>query len=149
MASFTAEVDEWVRQTQQRMDGVLRESSKRVINEMQTPRGKGGNMPVDTGFLRNSLQVSTSAPIPANQANPYSAPGSAPEWGATQVTATISGLEIGTTLYATYGAAYAAPVEYGSRGKAGAAFVRTAAAKWPQIVNQVAAELRTRVSRRS
>lgn len=148
MANFTAEVDQWVRETQQRMDAVLRMSIQRTITAMQVPQGKGGNLPVDTGFLRNSLNVTTGSPVPATQSNPYASPNSV-NWSTSSVTATISGLHIGTTLYATYAANYALHVEYGANGRAGTAFVRTAAAKWPQIVNQAAAELRQRVLSRT
>lgn len=139
--SFSAQVDEWVRQTDERIEAVVKQSAQDVIEIMQTPVGKGGNMPVDTGFLRASLQVSLHQPFPANLPNP----GIARDWNQSETIMAIAGFELGGTLYATYTANYAGYVEYGAQGRPGRAFVRLAAQQWPRIVNQNAVELRRRV----
>lgn len=142
-SSFSAQVSAWVAATQQRSTAVFRESAERVIEQMQTPVAAGGNMPVDTGFLRASLQASTSQPQPIN-------PGAAPAEGSTHTysagvaSLVITGAELGQTVFATYTAAYAAEQEYGARGREGRGFVRLAAQQWPQIVSRVSAELQSR-----
>lgn len=103
--------------------------------------GGGGNMPVDTGFLRASLMASTTMPKPR---------GGAPEDGKTysfdpaQVALVIAGSEIGDTIFAVYGANYARAVEYGHNGAPARGFVRLAAQQWQSIVAAVAAEARAR-----
>lgn len=144
MRSFSAQVDEWVRQTEQRTTAVFRESAQRVIADMQTPVSAGGNMPVDTGFLRASLQVAiNAAPAPVARPNPG---GGLHAYSDGSVAATIGGAEIGDLITASYGAAYARAIEYGSEGRAPRAFVRSAAQKWPSIVAAVASELKGRVA---
>lgn len=173
--SFAAQVDAWVRETEERLTAVWKESAQRVIAIMQEPgysvasvkiaigkgigaRGRGknraalqgpirpafgtGNLPVDTGFLRASLMASTDGPIPMARQRPE---GQATfDYADGQVTLTIAGAELGQTIYATYGAAYAAAVEYGSRGRQGRGFVRLAALQWQQVVTEVTAELQGR-----
>lgn len=115
-------------------------SKKLVAGPIGDPGG-GGNMPVDTGFLRASLMASTKMPKPR---------GGAPEEGKTysfdegQVALVIAGAEIGDTLYAVYGANYARAVEYGHNGAPDRGFVRLAAQQWQGIVAEVAAEARSR-----
>ncbi|RDC66550.1 hypothetical protein HME9302_00001 [Alteripontixanthobacter maritimus] len=38
---------------------VAKQSIQDVVKQAQTPVGKGGDMPVDKGFLRNSLVTSS------------------------------------------------------------------------------------------
>lgn len=141
---FSAQVDAWIRQSEQRFEAVFRESAQRVIAEMQKPVGAGGNMPVDTGFLRASLLATTGSP-------PQIRKDHVPEKGASylgddaagQVALVIAGAGIGQTIYACYTAAYAAFVEYGTSKMAGRGFVRLAAQRWQQIVDQVVSEVRS------
>ncbi|WP_290497628.1 hypothetical protein [Hyphomonas sp. UBA4494] len=140
--NFSATVDQWVRETKERMEAVFKESAQRVISDMQEPVGAGGNMPVDTGFLRASLRASVNEPSMSFTFRPDE--GGAYRYEATQVALTIAGADLGDTIYAVYSANYAHHVEYGAQGRAPRAFVRLAAQKWPQIVNQVALEARSR-----
>ncbi len=136
--SFSAQVDKWVLQTQDRMERVAKESIKRVVKEMQKPVAQGGNMPVDTGFLRASLQSGLNA-------KPNLAPEGRSQGGAEEeVELTIAQMKIGDTYHAAYGANYAAAVEFGGGGRQPRAFVRSAAKKWGQIVKQVAKEAQAR-----
>lgn len=139
--SFSAQIDEWIAETEERIEATIKQSAQTVIERMQLPVGKGGNMPVDTGFLRASLQASIHQPYPANIANP----GVPKDWNQSETIMAIANLELGGTIYATYTAEYAGHVEYGARGRPGRGFVRLAAQQWPQIVNQTAVELRNRV----
>ena len=143
--SFAAQVDAWVKKTKQRTEAVFKESAQRVISDMQTPVGAGGNMPIDTGFLRASLQTTLNAPtakITYRQSDaPVTFDTSAPAL-------TIAGAKLGDTVYAVYGANYAPYVEYGTGGRAGRGFVRLAAQRWPEIVSQAATEARGRAQSR-
>ncbi|CAL8972861.1 hypothetical protein RHODGE_RHODGE_01025 [Rhodoplanes serenus] len=140
--NFAAEVSAWVRETEARMTAVFRQSAQEVIEEMQTPVGEGGRMPVDTGFLRSSLQVSLNAdPVPATRENPGGIHG-APD----AASLVIGGAELGDRIVASYSANYARHVEYGARGRPPRGFVRGAAQQWQSIVRRVAQRLKDRVA---
>lgn len=146
--SFDAAVDEWVKKSERRIDTVFKESAQEVISEMQevgpsvaNPDSFGtGNLPVDTGFLRASLQAGLNSPPTAMvfRPPPEQKPGAAP-YDPEPVSLTIQGAKPGDTVYATYGAVYAARMEakYG--------FVRLAAQNWQPIVKRVAKRVRDRV----
>jgi len=51
---FFGRVSNWAKKAKDRRDAVLKQAVQDMTNDMQTPRAKGGRMPVDTGFLRNS-----------------------------------------------------------------------------------------------
>lgn len=59
MATYKfAGLDEWVLKTEARTLAVIRSSIQEVCEIAQTPKAQGGNMPVDTGTLRNSFMSS-------------------------------------------------------------------------------------------
>ena len=118
--SFTADLRSFSEKAQRRARDVARQSIQDVIEDAQTPKAKGGRMPVDTGFLRNSLVSG----IDRN----YGAP--SPE----SYVLTIAGLEIGDTAHFAWTAEYAMAQELGTSKMAGNHFAGVAAAKWPQIV---------------
>lgn len=53
-----ATLDRWAAATEARMDAIVGGATERVISEAQKPRSEGGNMPVITSFLRNSVKSS-------------------------------------------------------------------------------------------
>jgi hypothetical protein len=140
--SFQASMDDWVKETNQRMTAVFREASQRVA--LTAAR----NVPVDTGFARASVRASLSG-------MPSIVKGSKGEKGQVygedfgQVSAVIAHAEIGDTIYVGWTASYILPLEYGHSKQAPAGFVRLAAAQWQVIVDQVTAEARVRVVGRS
>lgn len=135
---FSAQVDAWVRQTQERMEAVFKTSASEVIEAMQTPVGGGGNMPVDTGFLRASLVVSINTDLPpASRKNPGGQGFAVPP-----VDMVIAGVALGDTIVAGYTANYAGHVNYGTSRMAPRQFVERAAQQWPTIVGSVTARLR-------
>ena len=140
--AFKAKVDAWVGKTKERVRAVYRESTQRVIADMQTPRGAGGNLRVDTGFLRASLVATTSLSLPT-QRNKPDGPGAFSYDGA-QVSLVIAGADITGPITAVYTASYARPREYGARGQPGDRWVALSAQKWPQIVDQVVIEAKAR-----
>lgn len=139
--SFSAQVAAFAEKVEGAVEGVFKASVQDVVNEMQTPRGAGGRMRVDTGFLRASLLASTSAMPSINpQARP--AEGGAYTFNFGQIEAVIAGADAGDTLYFGYTAAYAGHREYGANGQPPDAFVRSAAQNWPIIVDRNAMRLK-------
>lgn len=53
--SFKADIDAFIRKSEDLTLAVVKDAAKAVHDEAQTPVAKGGNMRVDTGFLRNSM----------------------------------------------------------------------------------------------
>lgn len=134
-STFTAEVSSWVRDVQVVHEAVFRQSAQEVVEEMLTPRGAGGNMPVDTGFLRASLMASTAnMPVMREDARPVEGQSYAPS---SAVSLVIAGAELGETIYLGFTAAYARRVNY----LPGYLFVEKAAQNWPAIVARVEVEL--------
>src|SRR5690606_24358320 len=111
--SFSAAVDEWVMKSRARMLAVFKLSTEYVVEDVIS------RTPVDTGFLRASLTVSLDGPLPIR---PDAGP--AREWsGGYQpqpYSLQIAGADLGDTIYASFIASYAAHVEYGAQGRAGA-----------------------------
>lgn len=145
--TFAADIDAWVKETEQRMEAVFKESTQRVIEEVRKPVAKGGNMPVDTGFLRNSLMASTDGPTPID-ANAKPAAGASYDKTSDAlsgpVSLVIASARLGQTIWACFTASYAGYMEYGTSKFAGYGFVRLAAQRWPRIVDQVVKELKER-----
>ena len=134
--TMAAQFDLWTLQTRQRANAVFREAAEDFVEIMQTvgpnaadpSAGKGGALPVVTGFLRASLQASTSSSPLATRENPN--PKASYGYDSGPISLVILGTEIGQTLYIGYSARYAGYVEnrYG--------FVRIAAMQWPELVRK-------------
>lgn len=140
--SFKAQVDGWVGETKGRMGAVHRESAQRIVSIMQTPRAAGGNLRVDTGFLRASLVATTSLALPMQRDKPDGPASFSYDGG--QVNLVIAGADIKDPITAVYTADYARPREYGARGQPGDRWVALAAQQWPRVVNEVVAEAKAR-----
>lgn len=139
--SFSTAVAGWAEKVEGAVEAVFKESVQDLAVEVQKPVSEGGRLRVDTGFLRASLLASTSAmPGIVRGSKPADGASYAPDFG--QIEAVIAGSEIGDTIYLGFTAGYAGAREYGARGQAPDAFVRTAAQRWPQIVDAKAAELK-------
>lgn len=138
MASFSAQVDSWVRKSEKRLEAVVKESAQRVAVEVKR------RTPVDTGFLRNSLLASTSS-MPLIDRNARPGAGGSFADDSSQIALVIAGAPLGKPIYLGFVASYAAHVEYGARGRAGAAMVRLTAQSWDRIVQSVVAEAKLRI----
>lgn len=137
--NFAASVDDWVRQTEQRMTAVFRESTQRVASLASN------GVPVDTGFARASVRASTESMPPIDPGAKGDEGGAYP-FDLGNVTLVIAGAELGQTIYIGWTAAYMLPLEFGHSKQAPAGFVRLAAAQWQVTVDQVTAELKGRSS---
>lgn len=144
MSDFAAQVEDWCKDSETLLSAVFRESAQRVTNAMTTARGLGGNLPVDTGYLRASIQASKTAPPPINPKSAGNA-GQQYAFNSGPINMVISGAKLGETIFVTATASYASHVEFGTSKQPPALFVTQAAQQWPQIVAQVQNELKGRL----
>jgi hypothetical protein len=146
--SFSAAVGDWVNKSEARLEAVFKGSAQDIISEMNevgpsvaNPDSFGtGNMPVDTGALRASLQAAINSPGTKLTFRPPK--GSSIAYDPSPVALVIAGAKLGEAIYATYGQEYgpAMEVRYG--------FVRLAAQNWQGIVTRNARLARQRVQSR-
>ena len=115
-----AQLDQWTKKTERRIDAVLKDATQTVISVAQTPKSKGGRLPVDTGNLRNSLQSSVAGGAMGEGKESY-----------IMVAGNMKGGDLATF---TWTAEYAAAVNNGRNGRPGAHFVEGAVDQWPAIV---------------
>ena len=143
--SFGADVGKWATQTKQRMEIIRKEAAQRVVEIMQTPVAKGGNLPLDTGFMRASLQAQIGQGAFTARDNPGGDGSFSYDAGA--VSLVIAGSKLTDTITVAFTANYAIHQEYGARGRPGRAFVRLASQQWGRVVQEVSAEAQTRAAR--
>ena len=132
-SSFAQQVGAFVAKSDARMTAVFRQSAQDVINEAQEPRGRGGNMPIRTGFLRGTGDSALNK-LPVGETKP-------PEgqetfsWDAGAALAVIAQAKLGDTIFFGWSAEYSVYMEsrYG--------FLRLAAQNWPAIVRRNAQRL--------
>ena len=129
MKSFAASLDAFANKTVAQMEAVMKESIQDVVAIAQTPKAAGGRMPVDTGFLRNSLASSINGAFGAPGPDSYEL--------------TIAGMEIGDVARFAWTAEYAMYQELGTSKMHGNHFVGAAAAEWPQVVDRNAARVKS------
>ena len=137
---FGATVSAWCQATEQRLTAVFRESAQRTFEMVLD------ETPVDTGFLKSSFQVSTTLPPP--RADEPQA-GRTYVYDAGPIVLAIAGASLGDCLFGTFSASYSAPVEYGSRGRAGVHMVGRAAQAWQVTVAAVCNDLQAYVAAQS
>ena len=131
VGTFEAQVSAFVAKTKQRVEAVFKASAQEVFSIAQTPVAQGGNMPVDTGFLRNSLVAGLN--------------GTTSLTGPDSFVLAIASAELGDTIQGGWTANYARYVEYGTRGRPGRRFAGQAAAQWQAIVARQSAALQERI----
>ncbi|CAB4137321.1 hypothetical protein UFOVP317_27 [uncultured Caudovirales phage] len=126
---FIADVERFGRLTVEKMLRVAKQSTDDVVREAQTPVAKGGNMPVDTGVLRNSLVTEVNG-VEAGV-------------GADSFVLGIAQLQLGDVLTVAWTADYAIPRHYMvGVGQGGGLWRDKAAAKWSGIVDKNARAIR-------
>jgi len=134
---FEDEVRAFQVKTMARQTVVLKESAQRVVGEAQTVTGEGGNMRIDTGFLRASGQASVDEITATPVARPvdWAEQSSSEDPTQRDVALVLSGIQLGQTFYFVYAANYARARE----AKDG--FVKLAAQRWTSVVSQVVSEI--------
>lgn len=128
MTTFTAQIKAFADRTQEKIEAVVKQSAQEVFSIAQTPKAQGGRMPVDTGFLRNSLIASLN--------------GSTVGGGADAYVLAVAGAELGDTIFAGWTANYARFMEYGTSKTPANFFMLSAAQQWQAIVARNAALVR-------
>lgn len=128
-AKFKSDIYDWISKVGVRLQGTPKGAIIQLMDDMRRPIAQGGNMPVKTGNLRNSLEIRFNSMPPANKKfdrnNIYTNPRN-------HIINTISKMQLGQKVYLGFRANYAYYMEL----KHG--FVRLAAQNWVTIVtNQV------------
>lgn len=135
MATFSAQVSDWVKDTDKALTMVYRTAIDDMFDEIIRTKPDGGMLPIDTGNLRRSFLASTSS-IPSLRPDVTDFP-------TVDNSLVIAGVEYGETVYAGFQAAYAARQNYGFTGQdslgrsynqAGNYFFDINVEKWPQFV---------------
>jgi hypothetical protein len=142
MTGFTAQIEAWVAASRLFTEAVIKQSTQEVIRLMKVPVSAGGNMPVDTSFLQNSLIGLPGASIPP--IDPTADGSVGPQLGNTAaVEALIASWDLSGPISFGFIAAYAARQNYGFTGtdslgrnynQPGRHFVELAVQQWPQII---------------
>lgn len=132
MASFSAQLDAWTLKAKGRTTAVFKAASQKVGTEANTPKGLGGRLPLDTGFLRGSFAASLEG-MPVGPTRPSEGKPSAEDVGLT-----IARAQLGDTIYMGWTAVYARVQEVRN------GFLESAAQNWPKIVREAAAEAKRR-----
>lgn len=149
MGTFSATIEQWAHEVEGAHLAIAKASIQDLIEMVKTPIAAGGNMPIDTSFLQNSL-TGSNADIPS--LNPAHHPDnmSPITANAGAIEALISGLEAGQVLHFGFTAIYALRQNYGFTGvdslgryynQSGHFFVEHALDQWQEIVNKNAQRL--------
>ena len=120
MSTFTAQIKAFTEKSKEKIEAVVKQSAQEVFSIAQTPKAMGGRMPVDTGFLRNSLVASLN--------------GSTVGGGADAYVMAIAGMDLGDTIFAGWTANYARFMEYGTSKTPANYYMLSAAQQWQAIV---------------
>lgn len=120
MSTFTAQIKAFADKSKEKIEAVVKQSAQEVFSIAQTPKAQGGRMPVDTGFLRNSLIAELNGAKVAGGADAY--------------VLAVAGLELGDVVFAGWTANYARHMEYGTSKTPGNFYMLSAAQQWQQIV---------------
>ena len=135
MVNYTfAQLDQWTKKTEKRIDAVLKDATQSVVAVAQVSREKGGRMPVITGNLRNSLQSSIAGGASGQGEESY-----------IMVAGNMKGGDLATFTWGNSEFPYARPVNNGRNGRPGAHFVEGAVDQWPAIVRASIAKAKARV----
>jgi len=133
---FQAKVDEWVKAVPERVRAVFRESTQRVASDAANA------VPVDTGFARASVQASLES-MPQIDQTARGVKGGVYSLDTNQLSVVIAQAELKDTIYVGWTASYIQYLEYGHSQQAPQGFVRVNAERWPQIVAEVSAQLKS------
>lgn len=126
------------------LGSVGRGKNRKAIQGPVAATGGGGNLPVDTGFLRASLMASASA-MPQIERGKRPVDGKAYAFDFGEIEAVIAGADTSKPLFFGYTAAYANAVHWGLNGQTPRRWVSLAAQKWSQYVDARAAEAKSRL----
>lgn len=138
--SFSAKIQQFRDKVDKRLTFVLQNSFQQVMDTAQTPKGDGGNMPVDFNILRGSLVSYVNGAQAGKGADSY--------------TVAIQGVEWGDEVSSFWTAAYARRMNYGYTGtdslgrtynQAGNFYRENAVAGWQGIVSFMAEQAKRQI----
>ena len=123
--TFADQLAAFADKAQAKMDRAVELAVQALIEEASKPVSAGGNMPVVSGRLRESVKVYINGALAAE--------------GATAALAAARGAEAGDLIEVTWGtpgtrAPYAAEIEFGSQKVRAHFFARSAAERWSEFV---------------
>lgn len=122
--TFSAKIAAFTAGTQQRLVEVSHEAALLIDREVSRPEQEGGNLPVVSGNLRRSRAASTiGMPSVLWRQKEFNGSDAA-------IAAVINGAPLGASIWIGFQAPYAIKIE----DKKG--FVRLAAQRWPQVVEE-------------
>lgn len=140
--SLKAQLDAWARKVEARTGAIVKTAVQTMADEMnldgpsvaRPEGGKGGRLPVDTGFLKNSIAAAIGR-LPKGPSDPRTDK----EGDPSAVALVIEQWDLKQTLYIGWTAVYARKQElnYG--------FVEAALQKWPDFVGDAVAEAKRRM----
>lgn len=132
MARYSlANLDSWALKTRRRTDAIVKDATQTTVSIAQTPKAKGGRMPVLTGTLRGSLSSTLH--------------GGTALTGPESYVMVAGSMDAGDVASFRWGAEYAAAVNNGAQGRAGARFVEGAVDQWPATVRASVAKAKAAV----
>lgn len=110
--TLSADIQDFVVKSEDRLLAVMRSSLRDVVEDMQTPVAKGGRMRVDTGFLRASGRSSLDGFPSGVGQKPAGAPvgqytGVYDDFDGTALNATLLEMKLGDTFFWGWVAEYA------------------------------------------
>jgi hypothetical protein len=120
MSTFTAQIKAFADKSREKIEAVVKQSAQEVFSIAQTPKAQGGRMPVDTGFLRNSLVAELNGATVGGGADSY--------------VLAVGAMDLGDTIFAGWTADYARHMEYGTSKTPGNFYMLSAAQQWQAIV---------------
>jgi hypothetical protein len=125
-STFTATIADWASRTEAGLEAIVKASATELFADIQRPVQEGGNLPVVTGTLRESLTSGIGTPTVE---------------GADSYLAVVESAELGDTIVATYAAPYARCVHNGTSSMRGRPWITLAAMRWQAIVDAVVARI--------
>lgn len=126
---FVADVERFANLTADKMLRVAKQSIQDTVRAAQTPVAQGGDMPVDTGYLRNSLVTEVRGATVGSGGDSY--------------VLGLSTLQLGDPFSVAWAADYAIPRHYAvGVGQGGGLWRDKAAQKWSGFVNANAARVK-------
>jgi len=129
---FIADVTQFANKTADQMLRVAKQSIQDTVRAAQVPVAQGGDMPVDTGFLRNSVTASILGGASAS-GNPDAGKNS--ETSNDAVILALSSLELGDPFQVAWTAEYAIARHYMvGVGQGGGLWRDKAAQNWSTVV---------------
>ena len=118
---FAAAVEAWAAKTARQMEAVARDSIRDVVEDAQTPVSSGGDMPVKSGDLRDSLVTVTIGPDLK---------------GADSYRTALATWNLGDPFKVGWSVNYALARHYSGGSGPGLLWRDKAAQKWPRIVRK-------------